>query len=166
MNQSPKLLAIVVTSILRGFGISKGISPLLIMGIAGFLILFLTFFLETQMGLYIVLAFLLVRITVSLGFASPYSVGKTADLPLYEILIPIFFMLLVLRKIITREKILEKSPLNIPLLLWSTLIAITYFRDPIFLGGLFSDRPTGQLYHILLLFPSRVMKHTEDILRG
>ena len=31
MNQSPKLLAIVVTSALRGFGISKGISPLLIM---------------------------------------------------------------------------------------------------------------------------------------
>lgn len=31
MNQSPKLLAIVVTSVLRGFGISKGISPLLIM---------------------------------------------------------------------------------------------------------------------------------------
>lgn len=149
MNQNPKLLVILVTSALLGFGISKGISPLLIMGIAGSLILFLTFFLETEMGLYIVLAFLLVGITVPLGLASPYSVGKTADLPLYEILIPIFLMFLVMRKIITREKMLEKSPLNIPLFLWFTLIAITYFRNPIFLGDLLGGRPTGQLYHIL-----------------
>lgn len=149
MRKIQEILMIFVTGTLLGLGISWGISLLLVMGIVAALILFLIFLLKIDVGFYVVLAFLLVPVTVALGFASPYSVGKTADIPLYELLIPIFFVFLVIRKSIGREKVLQSSPLNVPLLLWFSLIFITYFRNPIFLSDLFGSRRTGQLYHIL-----------------
>lgn len=173
MNEIPKLIILVISTLL-GFGLFKGISPLLIIGIVAVFILFFIFLLKIEMGFYIVLTFLLVSVTVPLVFPSPYSVGKTADMPLYQILIPIFFIFLVIRKIITREKMFQSLPLNIPLLLWFTLIFITYFRNPIFLSDLFGARRTGQLYHILYfcvldvciyLSVIGVLKNEEQILK-
>lgn len=112
-------------------------------------VILIIFLFKPDTAFYIAFFLFLVTFTVPLGFASPYTPGKTADMPIYQVLIPLLFISIMMKKIIKKESIIKSSPLNIPLIMWFGLIFVTYFRNPIFLEDLFGSKPTGQLYHLL-----------------
>lgn len=148
LKHSLAVLLILAVGLFLGLELTKiGFLPGLIQ-LAIFVILVIFLF-KPDTAFYTVFFLLLVTFTVPLGFASPYTPGKTADMPIYQVLLPLLFISIMIKKMIKKEPIIKSSPLNIPLIVWFGLIFATYCRNPIFLEDLFGGKPTGQLYHIL-----------------
>ena len=154
MFNSFSLKRSLIVSLLLAVGLFLGLEltkigflPILIQ--FAILVIVIIFLFKPDTAFYITFFLFLVTFTVPLGFASPYTPGKIADLPIYQVLIPLLFISIMMKKIIKKESIIKSSPLNIPLIMWFALIFVTYFRNPIFLVDLFGRKPTGQLYHIL-----------------
>ncbi|MHC4436730.1 MAG: O-antigen ligase family protein [Planctomycetota bacterium] len=103
-----------------------------------------------DIAFYITIVLWMMRIAVPLGIASPFGEGG-ADLPLYE-LFTAFLGLCLLVRVAMRQESMPNSPLKIPMLVWFSLIILTYFRNPVFLGDLSSGGGMGVIYHIIYKF--------------
>lgn len=112
------------------------------------LLIILLFLIRIDIAFYIVVILWMMQISAPLGIASPFGEGETADLPLYQVFAPLLGLCLMLRIMMRKENI-SNSPLTIPLLVWFSLITLTYFRNPLFLGDLFGKSGTGTIYHTI-----------------
>ncbi len=103
-----------------------------------------------DIAFYITIVLWMSRIAIPLGIASPFGEGG-ADLPLYELFTALLGLCLLVR-LAMRQESMPNSPLKIPMLVWFSLILLTYFRNPVFLGDLFGGGGTGVIYHIIYKF--------------
>ncbi len=103
-----------------------------------------------DIAFYITIVLWMTLIAIPLGIASPFGEGG-ADLPLYEFFTPLLGLCLLVR-VAMRQESISNSPLKIPMLVWFSLIILTYFRNPVFLDDLFGEGGTGVIYHIIYKF--------------
>ena len=109
-------------------------------------LIILLFLIRIDIAFYSVIILWMTLISISLPIASPFTPTEKADLPIYEVIMPVLGLCLLARIAMQRARV-SSSPLNIPLLVWFGLIILTYFRNPIFLGDLFGKGGTGAIYH-------------------
>lgn len=122
--------------------------PKILSGLFFLTFITLLFMVRIDIALYAVLILWKTGVALPLPIASPFTPGAMADLPLYELGIPLLGFCLLIRIAMGKERI-ASSPLKIPLLLWFGLIILTYFRNPIFFSDLLSKSGTGMIYQTL-----------------
>jgi O-antigen ligase len=147
-NKTILILSVfIISAIILGFLVDHDGELLFLSPIIGFTIIYLFFF-KKYISYFLIIFLNLVPFVFPLAnIESPFTPGKTADIPFYEMIAPLLGLSVFFTFLAKKDK-LASSPLNIPLLFWFLLIFINYFRNPLFLQDLRGDRATGLLYRV------------------
>jgi len=75
----------------------------------------------------------------------PFNIGEILNIPslkLYEIIMPSYFLIFILSKLVSRNFFVKKIPLHIPIFLFSLLVIMQYLRNPLIPSNLLISNST------------------------